>query len=74
MDITTVRREVSNWPVDQRLELIEGVWDEIAASNELPDLTPVQAAELDRRARWLKENPDKTESWDEVEAFLSDRK
>jgi hypothetical protein len=40
MDLTAVRREVANWPVAERLDLIERVWDDIIASGKRPELTP----------------------------------
>ena len=70
MDRPAVIDEVRKWPVAERMDLIEMVWGEIVASGKVPDLTPAQAAEIDRRVQWLDANPDKTESWEEVEAYV----
>ena len=35
--------------IDERLRLVENLWDDIAADNETLKLTPDQRAELDRR-------------------------
>ena len=69
MDRLGVIDEVRKWPVSDRMELIESVWDEIVSSGELPKLTAAQAAEIDRRVNWLDANPDKTDSWEDVRAY-----
>ena len=36
-------------PLDERIRLVEDLWDSIAADQKLLPLTPEQRAELDRR-------------------------
>jgi len=36
-------------PVDERIKLVEELWDSIAADQKALALTPAQKAELDRR-------------------------
>ena len=36
-------------PLDERIKLVEDLWDSIAADQEALPLTPAQKAELDRR-------------------------
>ena len=62
MNATAIREQIATLPVTEQIELIEGVWDDIVAAGKLPDLTPAQTAELDRRVAWLDANPDKTET------------
>ena len=69
MDSKTVRQNVATWPVADRIELIEQVWEDIAEFEHGLDLTPSQSSEIDRRVQWLDANPDKTISWEAVEAF-----
>lgn len=38
-----------NLPLDERIRLVEDLWDSIAADQTLLPLTPEQKAELDRR-------------------------
>ena len=45
MSITTLR----NLPIEQRLHLVEALWDSIAADRQALPLTDDQRAELDRR-------------------------
>lgn len=70
MDRFTVIDEVRKWPVSERMDLIESVWDEIVKSGQVPNLTAAQTAEIDRRVLWLEANPDKLEPWEEVEAYV----
>ena len=34
MDLATILREVASWPVDERIQLVEAVWDRIVDSGE----------------------------------------
>jgi len=50
----------------EKLQLVEDLWDDLAAA---PDAVPVhdwQKEELDRRKRNLLENPASGSTWDEV--------
>ena len=65
MDLAAVKEGVSRWPIAERQDLIEGVWDDIVASGRVPNLTPAQEAEIDRRVAWLGANPDNA-GWSEI--------
>ena len=41
--------ELRNLPIDQRIRLVEDLWDSIAADQKALPLTEEQRAELDRR-------------------------
>ncbi len=41
--------ELRNLPIDERIRLVEDLWDSIAAEQEALPLTNEQRAELDRR-------------------------
>jgi putative addiction module component (TIGR02574 family) len=58
-------RELS---VEERIELVEAIWDSIAASNAAPPLTEAQKVELDRRLADHEANPDDVIPWEEVKA------
>lgn len=63
--------EILRLPADQQLELVEEVWDHLAAS---PSNVPVPAwhrAELDRRLAEATEQA--TQTWDDVRARLKGR-
>jgi putative addiction module component (TIGR02574 family) len=59
--------------VDERLALVEELWDSIAeSSGELP-LTEAQQTELDRRLAEHQANPDDVVPWEEVRASVEAR-
>jgi putative addiction module component (TIGR02574 family) len=53
----TLRREIAKLPIEQRMRLIEEVWDDIEAEID-PELTPEQEALLEERYLEHLRNPD----------------
>lgn len=53
-------------PVPERLELVESLWDSIAADADQLLLTDEQAEELDRRLADHEGNPSEGVSWPEL--------
>ena len=70
VDLTTIIREVDGWPVDDRIHLIEAIWDRIVESGEDVDLTQAQKAELDRRLAELDVAPNEILQWDDITTHL----
>ena len=70
MDLKTVVNEVGSWPVEDRLRLIEEVWDSIAAAPEAAALTEAQQRDLQRRLDAYRDNPKAGSPWEEVKARL----
>lgn len=68
MDIARTVEEISELTVDERLRIIEAVWDTIASKPEALGLTDVQRAELQRRMSARDANPNDVVSWPEVRA------
>lgn len=66
VDVTTIMREVDGWPVDDRIHLIEAIWDRIVESGEDVDLTQAQRAALDRRLAELNAAPHEVLQWDDI--------
>jgi putative addiction module component (TIGR02574 family) len=58
--------ELKGLPVDERLRVVEAVWDSIADDSIPPSLSPEQRAELDRRLDAYEANPENVLTWDEV--------
>jgi len=56
--------------VDDRLTLVEAIWDSIAAEQEQLPLTDEQRAELDIRIADMEADPQGGSSWEEVKARL----
>jgi putative addiction module component (TIGR02574 family) len=70
MDLQTVLQEVDSWPVEERLRLVEAVWDQLLDAGVQPELTEAQRAELDRRVAALAANPEDVVPWEDVQRFL----
>jgi len=68
MDLITVLREVDSWPVDDRIQLVQEVWDRIVSQGLEPELTLDQQAELDRRLAAHEAAPDEVVPWENVKA------
>ncbi len=59
--------------VEERLSLVEELWDSIAADSGAVPLTPAQRAELDRRLADHEAHPDDVVSWDEVKSSIDEQ-
>ena len=71
-----LREELFKLSPAERLELVEELWDSIAAEreNEPFPLSDAQREELDRRIRELDEHPERARPWEEVRERLWARK
>ncbi len=54
--------------VEERLTLVEEIWDSIAADSAAVPLTPEQTQELERRLAAHEANPEDVVPWAEVKA------
>lgn len=68
MDLKTVVNEVGSWPVEERLRLMEQIWDGLLDQGYEPGLSQEQRTELHRRHAEDNAAPDDVMSWDEVKA------
>ncbi len=59
--------------LDERLTLVEDIWDTIAADSGALPLTDAQRAELDRRLAEHESNPEDVVPWGEVRASIAGR-
>lgn len=55
-------------PVEQRLALVQELWDSIAASEERLPLSEAKRQELDRRLADHEANPNEVIPWEQIEA------
>jgi putative addiction module component (TIGR02574 family) len=56
--------------VDERLRLVEEIWDSIAESVDSMELPESHRVELDRRLAAMEANPVAGSSWEEVKSRL----
>ena len=59
--------------VEERLALVEELWDSIAEDSAAVPLTDAQRAELDRRLADHEAHPDDVISWDAIKASIAAR-
>jgi putative addiction module component (TIGR02574 family) len=69
---STLLEEAEKLPVEERLELVEALWNSIGADADLERLPVPQwhREELARRLADLDANPEAESSWEEVRARL----
>ncbi|MGB3205728.1 MAG: addiction module protein [Crinalium sp.] len=70
MDITATLNAITALSVEDRIRLVQSIWDTIAAEQAYPELTDVQKQELDRRITDSELNPDNVMTWEEIKASL----
>ncbi|MFO0880422.1 MAG: addiction module protein [Gemmataceae bacterium] len=58
---------------EQRIALVQAIWDTIAAESPPPLLTEAQRLELQRRVAEDEANPTDVVSWEQVKAQTLDR-
>jgi putative addiction module component (TIGR02574 family) len=62
--------EILALPLEERVQLVEAIWDSISAVPEALPLTEWQKGELDRRLAELEADPDTGSSLEEVFARI----
>lgn len=62
--------EVLKLPVDERLKLVESIWNSIAEFPDSLDLTDAQRQELDRRLDAYAANPTAGIPWSDLKSQL----
>jgi putative addiction module component (TIGR02574 family) len=58
--------DILQLPVEERIELVQDIWDSIHEAPDVVALTEEQRHELDRRLEEHRENPDDVISWEEI--------
>ena len=64
--MSTAIDELTKLPLPQRLEIVERLWESIAADPEQLPVTAKQAEELDRRLAAHESNPGQGIAWEEI--------
>ena len=68
MASTMTELGIDQWSVEDRLRLVQEIWDSIAAIPEEIPLTEAQRGELERRLAAHAANPQDVVPWEEVKA------
>lgn len=64
--------DILQLPVQERIRLVELIWDSVAAVPEAVEISPELKAELEARLAEFEENPDAGFSWEQVKSRLND--
>ena len=63
-------REIASLSVEERLTILEELWDSLCSTPEAVPIPEAQRSELDRRLDALEADSDPGSPWSEVEARL----
>ncbi|HKB35825.1 MAG TPA: addiction module protein [Gemmataceae bacterium] len=66
--------EFSSLPIDERIRLVQAIWDSIVAENGSPPLTDDEKQMLDRRLDQLDANPSNALTWNQITADIKGQK
>jgi len=70
MSVSLKSLGIERLSIEERLALVEELWDSIA---EATPLTGAQRAELDRRLAEHEDNPDDVVPWEDIKASIAAR-
>jgi len=59
-------------PLQERIHLVQLIWDSVAAAPEALTVLPALQAELERRLAAFEANPEAGYSWEQVKTRLND--
>ena len=59
-------------PIQERIRLVELIWDSVAAVPEAVEISPALKIELEARMAAFEANPGAGYSWDQVKSRLKD--
>jgi putative addiction module component (TIGR02574 family) len=68
MDVTATLKEIATLSVDDRLHLVEAIWESIATEPDGFPLTESQKRELERRIEAHAASPEEVIPWEVVRA------
>ena len=67
---TVNMHEIEQLTIEERIQLVEEIWDSIAATPENLELTEAQKQELDKRLEEYQRDKFPGEPWEDVKAEL----
>lgn len=73
MSATEILAAAKALPLEERIEIAQGLWEDITSNGYDPDLTPEQTAEIERRLADFEKNPGAGILLEQVKAELRQR-
>ena len=62
--------EILELPVQERIRLVELIWESIAVAPEAVEVTPELRVELEKRLKEFEADPERGYSWEQVKSHL----
>ena len=72
MDITATLNEIVSLSVEDRIRIVQAIWDSIAAEQAYPDLIEMQKQEIDRRIADYEANLDNVLTWEGIKSSVKE--
>jgi putative addiction module component (TIGR02574 family) len=66
----TELKEILKLSVDERIHLVQTIWDSIAIETEISDISNEHKKIIDERLKAHKKNPNDVVSWEEVKTSV----
>ncbi len=73
MDFAEALSAINAMNIDDRIRLVDAIWEGIEAEQPVPELTEAQKRELDRRLADAEASPEDEVPWEEVNAEIKAR-
>lgn len=70
MDITAKLNEITSLSIEDRILLVQAIWDSIEVEQVYPELTETQKREINRRIDGYESNPDNIITWEELKTSI----
>ena len=70
MSRTETLNAIKSWSVDDRVELVNQIWDSIADDNGVPKITDSHRTELNRRIAVYESDPTNVLTWRQIDGTL----
>ncbi len=70
MDFAATLAEIRTLSPQERIQLVQAIWDSIAEDQAPPDLSEAQKDDLKRRVGELDANPNNVLTWEQIKAHV----
>lgn len=70
---SVIEHELANMSIEEKIILVEDLWDSIASTENEIQLTSAQKKELDRRFEHYQNNPETAVLWENMKAKLTEK-
>jgi putative addiction module component (TIGR02574 family) len=74
MDIATTLNQIKTLNLDDRIKLVQAIWDTIAEDQADMELTDAEKQEFDRRIAEHDADSDNVLTWEELKANIKNKK